>query len=144
VVAELALQAHSSVAPHSNANLAYLLVIEGGGFVQVGGETARVAAGEAVVWPPDVDHAVWTELTPLRAIVVEFAVDPADATLELIEPTGAVPDADGPAQAEMAHGSPGSATPYEAGSAAPQVAGALAPKPPIQPEQHRSTEQEPL
>jgi quercetin dioxygenase-like cupin family protein len=144
VVAELALRPNSSVAPHSNANLAYLLVIEGGGFVQVGDEKARVAAGEAVVWPPDVDHAVWTELTPLRAVVVEFAVDPADAAVELIEPAGAVPDAGGPAEEQMARGSPESAIPYEAGGAAPRVAGALAPKPPIEPEDHRSTERESL
>jgi quercetin dioxygenase-like cupin family protein len=144
VVAELALRPNSSVAPHSNANLAYLLVIEGGGFVQVGEEKARIAAGEAVVWPPDVDHAVWTELTPLRAIVVEFAVDAADAAVELIEPAGAVPDAPGPAEVETARGSAGPAIPNGAGGAAPQAAGALAPKPPIEPEEHRSTEQEPL
>ena len=143
VVAELALRPNSSVAPHSNANLAYLLVIEGGGFVQVGDEKARVAAGEAVVWPPDVDHAVWTELTPLRAIVVEFALDRADAVVELIEPAGVVPDAHGPGEGKGA-GSPGPAIPNEAGGAAPRVAGALAPRPPIEPEEHRSTEQEPL
>ena len=69
VVAELALRPHASLAAHSNPNLAYLLIIEGGGFVQVGDERARVAAGDAVVWPPDVVHAVSTELTPMRAIV---------------------------------------------------------------------------
>ena len=51
------------------------MVIEGGGFVRVGDERARVAAGEAVLWPPDVIHSAWTELTPMRAIVVEFAAD---------------------------------------------------------------------
>jgi hypothetical protein len=59
------------------------VVIEGGGFVRVGDERARVAAGEAVMWPPDVIHSAWTELTPMRAIVVEFALgrdaDAADA-----------------------------------------------------------------
>jgi hypothetical protein len=83
-VTELALRPNASVAPHSNANLTYLVVIEGGGYVQVGEEQARVAAGEAVVWPPDVLHAVWTELTPLRAIVVEFAVGPDDATIAIV------------------------------------------------------------
>jgi quercetin dioxygenase-like cupin family protein len=73
VVAELALKANAAMAPHSNPNLAFFLVIEGGGFVQVGDERARVSAGDAVVWPPDVVHAAWTELTPMRAIVVEFA-----------------------------------------------------------------------
>jgi quercetin dioxygenase-like cupin family protein len=73
VIAELAFKPHASMAPHTNPNLTYFLVIEGGGFVRVGDETARVAAGEAVIWPPDVIHSAWTELTPMRAIVVEFA-----------------------------------------------------------------------
>jgi quercetin dioxygenase-like cupin family protein len=74
-IAELAFRPNAAIAPHSNPNLTYFVVIEGGGFVQVGEERARVAAGEAVVWPPDVVHAAWTERTPMRAIVVEFALD---------------------------------------------------------------------
>ncbi|MGZ6314131.1 MAG: cupin domain-containing protein [Candidatus Limnocylindrales bacterium] len=73
VITELALKPNAAIAPHTNSNLTYLLVIEGGGFVQVGEERTRVAAGEAVVWPPNVVHAAWTDLTPMRAIVVEFA-----------------------------------------------------------------------
>jgi len=83
-ITELAFRPHGAVAPHTNPNLAYFVVIEGGGFVQVGDEVARVAAGEAVVWPPNVVHAAWTELTPMRAIVVEFATAAAE---RLIEPT---------------------------------------------------------
>jgi quercetin dioxygenase-like cupin family protein len=92
VIAELALAAHAAVAPHSNPNLTYLIVIEGGGWVQVGGERARVSAGEAVVWPPDVPHAVWTELSPMRAIVVEFARDEPPPLLIAADLTAA-PDA---------------------------------------------------
>jgi quercetin dioxygenase-like cupin family protein len=77
LIAELAFHAHGSIAPHENPNLTYFVVIEGGGFVQVGEEVARIAAGEAVVWPPNVIHAAWTELTPMRAIVVEFASEMA-------------------------------------------------------------------
>jgi quercetin dioxygenase-like cupin family protein len=75
VIAEVALRPHAAMAPHANSNPSYLLVVEGGGFVRVGDETARVAAGEAVVWPPGVIHAAWTDVTPMRAIVVEFASD---------------------------------------------------------------------
>ncbi|HYN47711.1 MAG TPA: hypothetical protein VER83_02530, partial [Candidatus Nanopelagicales bacterium] len=46
--------------------------------VRVGDERARVAAGEAVLWPADVPHAAWTELSEMRAIVVELA-GPDDA-----------------------------------------------------------------
>jgi quercetin dioxygenase-like cupin family protein len=125
VVAELALKPNAAIAPHSNPNLTYLLVIEGGGFVQVGDERARVAAGEAVVWPPNVEHAAWTELTPMRAIVVEFA--PAGAALLLeggpIEPRPRQP-ADAPAEPARADGS-------------------LAPKPDVLPPDRESPEQEP-
>ena len=34
---------------------------------------ARVAAGEAVLWPADVPHAAWAELSEMRAIVVELS-----------------------------------------------------------------------
>ena len=83
-VVELALKPNAAIAPHSNPNLAYLLVVEGGGFVQVGEERARVAAGDAVVWPPGIVHSAWTELTPMRAIVVEFAPEPGAAEPPLV------------------------------------------------------------
>jgi Cupin domain len=88
VVSELTLKPQSSLAPHTNPNLTYLLVIEGGGFVQVEDERARVAAGDAVVMPPDAVRSAWTELTPMRAIVVEFApleMVPAGTETHLLE-----------------------------------------------------------
>jgi quercetin dioxygenase-like cupin family protein len=102
VIAELALERGGSISPHTNPNLTYFLVIEGGGFVRVGDETARVSAGDAVVWPPDLIHAAWTELTPMRAIVVELAGAGADETAGLLEPGAeasqpALPPTDRPA-----------------------------------------------
>lgn len=76
VIAELAFERRGRIAPHSNPNWSYFLVIEGGGWVGVGSEHARVQAGEAVVWPPDVLHAAWTDGTPMRAIVVELVPAP--------------------------------------------------------------------
>ncbi len=73
-IAELAFRPHGAIAPHTNPNLTYFVVVEGGGFVQVGEETARVAAGEAVLWPANITHAAWTESTPMRVIVGEFAL----------------------------------------------------------------------
>jgi quercetin dioxygenase-like cupin family protein len=80
VVTELAFARRASIEPHSNPNSAWFVVIEGGGWVLVGDERARVAAGEAVLWPADVPHAASTELSEMRAIVVEFA-GPDDAHL---------------------------------------------------------------
>ena len=72
-IAELAFRSARGSRPHTNPNWAYFLVIEGGGWVGVGDERTRVTAGEAVVWPPDVLHGAWTDGSPMRAIVVEFA-----------------------------------------------------------------------
>jgi quercetin dioxygenase-like cupin family protein len=73
IVAELAFGRGGRIEPHSNPNTTYFIVIEGGGWTQVGNERIRVAAGEAVVWPPDVVHGAWTDYSHMRAFVVEFA-----------------------------------------------------------------------
>lgn len=73
VVAELAFGTGARIEPHSNPNTTWFVVIEGGGWTQVGDERARVAAGEAVHWPAGVIHAAGTEHARMRAIVVELA-----------------------------------------------------------------------
>src|ERR1035437_4789392 len=72
-VAELAFARRASMDLHSSPNSAWLVIVEGGGWVRVADERARVAAGEAVLWPAGVEHAAWTELSEMRAFVVEFA-----------------------------------------------------------------------
>jgi len=89
VIAELALRPNAAIPPHSNPNLTYLLVIEGGGWVAVGEERARVSAGDAILWPPNVAHAAWTESTPMRAIVVEFVVAADEPPVLLLESAAA-------------------------------------------------------
>ena len=79
-VSELAFARHGSVEPHANPNTTWFVVIEGGGMVRVGDEQVRVAAGEAVLWPADVPHAAWTEVSEMRALVVELR-GPDDAHL---------------------------------------------------------------
>jgi len=73
VVSELAFERGAHIEPHSNPNTTWFVVIEGGGWTLVGDERLRVAAGEAVLWPPDEIHGAWTDYSPMRAIVVEFA-----------------------------------------------------------------------
>ncbi|HET9614233.1 MAG TPA: cupin domain-containing protein, partial [Candidatus Limnocylindrales bacterium] len=73
VVSELAFSRNGRLDPHTNPNTTWFVVIEGGGWVIVDGERARVAAGEAVLWPAGVTHAAWTDHLEMRAIVVEFA-----------------------------------------------------------------------
>ena len=72
LVSELAFARNGRIEPHSNPNTTWFVVIEGGGWVAVGEDRARVSAGEAVLWPADVPHAAWSDVTEMRAIVVEF------------------------------------------------------------------------
>ena len=48
-----------------------LIVVSGGGWVQVGDERSAINHGEAVEWPPGVAHGAWTDGSPMRAILVE-------------------------------------------------------------------------
>ena len=73
LISELAFTRGGAIAPHENPNTTWFCVIEGGGWVVVGEERRRVAAGEAVLWPAGVTHAAWTDHLEMRAIVVEFA-----------------------------------------------------------------------
>ena len=73
LVSELAFTRRATMELHSSPNSAWLVVVEGGGWVQVADERARVAAGEAVLWPAGLPHAAWTELSEMRAFIVEFA-----------------------------------------------------------------------
>ncbi len=72
-MAELAFARNARIEPHSNPNTTYFIVVEGGGWVGVGDERTRIAAGEAACWPPDVVHTAGTEHSEMRALVVEFA-----------------------------------------------------------------------
>jgi quercetin dioxygenase-like cupin family protein len=74
-ISELAFARGGVIELHANPDATWFVVIEGGGFVRVGDEQSRVAAGEAVYWPPDVPHAAWTDQGHMRAIVVELGAD---------------------------------------------------------------------
>ncbi len=87
-VGELAFRRRSAIEPHSNDSTVWFVVIEGGGWVQVGEERARIAAGEAVLWPTGVVHAAWTDLSEMRAIVVEFPSAAGRAAPAIVEGAG--------------------------------------------------------
>lgn len=103
-VAELAFARRAHIEPHSNPNDTWFVVIEGGGWVQVGDERARVAAGEAVHWPANVVHGAWTELSEMRVIVVEFPLDAGPARL-LLE--GRATDVSAEGEGDSSTGAPG-------------------------------------
>jgi quercetin dioxygenase-like cupin family protein len=72
-VSELAFARNARIEPHASPNTTYFIVVEGGGWVGVGDEWTRIAAGEAAVWPADIPHAAWTEHSEMRALIVELA-----------------------------------------------------------------------
>lgn len=72
-ISELAFGRRAIIEPHTSPNSTWFLVIEGGGFVLVGDETARVFAGQAVLWPAEIVHGASTDVSEMRAIVVELA-----------------------------------------------------------------------
>lgn len=141
-VSELAFGRHGRIEPHTNPNTTWFIVIEGGGFVQVGDERARVASGEAVLWPAEVVHAAWTELSEMRAIVVELA-GPDDAAVRgvidgdrLLLRSGKADDSAGPGE-----GDPGGAD--RARPAPSRGEGSLAPRPGTGPEDRDRSSGEP-
>jgi quercetin dioxygenase-like cupin family protein len=73
IISELAFKPNGRIEPHSNPNTSWFIVIEGGGWVVVDSERARVAAGEAVIWPPGVPHGAWADHGHMRAFMIEFA-----------------------------------------------------------------------
>jgi quercetin dioxygenase-like cupin family protein len=84
VISELAFTRGGAITPHDNPNTTWFCVIEGGGWVLVGDERRRVAAGEAILWPAGVTHAAWTDHGEMRAFVVEFAGPSDDSALGTI------------------------------------------------------------
>jgi len=59
------------MAPQTSPDHGLFVVVSGGGWVQVGGERDAISHGEAVEWPPGVVHGVWTDGSPMRAILIE-------------------------------------------------------------------------
>lgn len=74
-VVALSLSPQGEMDEHDAPEPILFLVIEGQGFVRVGGpegETVSVRAGDAVLWPAHVLHRAWTEEQPLEAIAIHY------------------------------------------------------------------------
>ncbi len=64
IVVAMYLEPHGSMDEHSAPVPILFLVTRGKGFVRIGGpngETRSVTAGDAILWPANLDHKVWTE-----------------------------------------------------------------------------------
>jgi uncharacterized RmlC-like cupin family protein len=66
---------NSEIKEHEADDPALFLVIEGSGFMRVGGSEAeefKVNSGDAVLWPAGVPHAAWTDGEPMAGIVIQM------------------------------------------------------------------------
>jgi len=122
-VSELALARRALVPPHTATGTTLLVVVSGGGWIQVGDERIRISHGEAVSIPPGVPHGAWTDGSEMRLLVVELA-EAAAATATVL---------DGLAEPIVAEDPAPSVTPAD---------GALAERP-VRRDEHDETEGEP-
>jgi mannose-6-phosphate isomerase-like protein (cupin superfamily) len=102
-VAELAFSRRAAYGPSTNPASTLLVIVSGGGWVQVADERVPVNHGEAVVLPAGVPHAAWTEGSEMRAIVVELPEGGAPGK-SLIEGAAVPMDAAPAAQPPVAPG----------------------------------------
>ncbi|MGE5140402.1 MAG: cupin domain-containing protein [Rudaea sp.] len=77
---ELAFGRDAELWEHSAPHPILFVVIGGEGYVLVGKEESRVAAGEAVLWPANVPHRAWTTESPMTAIAFEYGIEVSSPT----------------------------------------------------------------
>lgn len=73
-VMALYFEPHATMDEHAADHPILFLVLSGQGTLRLGGstgETRTVQAGEAILWPAQTDHTVWTDEEPLHAIAIE-------------------------------------------------------------------------
>ena len=90
-IAELAMERNARIEPHTSPNSTWFIVIEGGGWVLVGDEKTRLAAGEAAYWPAGQIQGAWTEHSTLRAFMVELPGSDDSDMRGILEGVASVP-----------------------------------------------------
>ena len=70
-VTELAFASRALLPPQTSPDRGLLVVVAGGGWVQVGEERTAIHHGEAVELPPGVAHGAWTDGSTMRVMLVE-------------------------------------------------------------------------
>ncbi len=74
VVSAMYFEPHSHMEEHSADVPILFIVTRGKGFVRIGGtngETKEVVADDAILWPAELEHTIWTEDESLDAIVID-------------------------------------------------------------------------
>lgn len=81
-VVALYFDTHARMHEHSNSCNTLFVVLRGQGHLRLGGPagaTRVITAGDAILWPPDVEHMVWTDDVPLDALAIELPLTPPAA-----------------------------------------------------------------
>lgn len=80
LIAQLRFAEHASFDAHAAPWDCHVLCLEGAGHVLVGSETARISAGESVLWPKGIVHQLWTDGSRMVTEMIEHvhqAEDPS-------------------------------------------------------------------
>jgi quercetin dioxygenase-like cupin family protein len=86
-ITELSFSRRALIPPQTSPDHGVLLVVAGGGWVQVGEERSTINHGEAVEFPPHVTHGAWTDGSTMRAILVEVPDETTEAQPRRAAPT---------------------------------------------------------
>jgi len=71
VIANLRFAPGATIDEHSAPIEIDVICLDGTGFVSIDGQSSPLRAGERVVWPANVSHRLWTELSTMETLMVE-------------------------------------------------------------------------
>lgn len=77
-IVSLYIEAGGHMQEHSADHPILFIVISGRGKLRLGGpegETEAISAGDAILWPPHLDHMVWTEDEAIQGIAIEMLAE---------------------------------------------------------------------
>ena len=63
---------HGEMREHAAQEAILCICIDGCGFVKVGDDTSELVADQAVVWPKDKTHKVWTTNSSMTVVLIHF------------------------------------------------------------------------
>jgi quercetin dioxygenase-like cupin family protein len=70
-IANLRFSPNATIDEHSAPFEVDVICIAGNGFVSVGEHSSPLEAGQTMVWPPGINHRLWTENSEMETLMVE-------------------------------------------------------------------------
>src|SRR5882757_8777576 len=70
-IANLKFSPNATIDEHSAPFEIDVICIAGEGFVSVGEQSSPFQAGQRIVWPPGINHRLWTENAEMETLMVE-------------------------------------------------------------------------